>query len=252
MSAQPLSQASLQPVSTTGEQPPSQGYGSNILVDDELHRSDYLQVLYKRRWTALTAFLIVVLSVCLYTFTATPIYEARVQILIEKENTNVVSFKEVFEQNQTTDDYYPTQYKILQSRALARRTLDALKLWDHAQFNPGPDDSLTVGSVVAAPMALVSGLFKAAKPADRPPADETKTEATAIDRFLDAIGAHPNYALPFKLLGEAQEKKGLKREAIKSYIRYLDIYPHAEDKDKIIKRIEHLRETQDKKKGKSD
>ena len=74
----------------------------------------------------------------------------------------------------------------------------------------------------------------------------------AIDRFLDAIEAHPNYALPFKLLGEAQEKKGLKREAIKSYIRYLDIYPHAEDKDKIIKRIEHLRETQDKKKGKSD
>src|SRR5438477_7244463 len=98
MSAQPSSQASLQPVSTTGEQPPSQGYGSNILVDDELHRGDYLQVLYKRRWTALTAFLIVFLSVCLYTFTATPIYEARVQILIEKENTNVVSFKEVFEQ----------------------------------------------------------------------------------------------------------------------------------------------------------
>jgi polysaccharide biosynthesis transport protein len=189
MSAQPLSQASLQPVSTTGEQ--SQGCGSNILVDDELHRSDYLQVLYKRRWTALTAFLIVVLSVCLYTFTATPIYEARVQILIEKENTNVVSFKEVFEQNQTTDDYYPTQYKILQSRALARRTLDALKLWDHAQFNPGPDNSLTVGSLVAAPMALVSGLFGAAKPADRPPADETKTEATAIDRFLEYLTVSP-------------------------------------------------------------
>jgi tetratricopeptide (TPR) repeat protein len=73
----------------------------------------------------------------------------------------------------------------------------------------------------------------------------------AIDRFQDAIESHPNYALPFKLLGEAQEKKGLKREAVKSYTRYLEIYPHAEDRDKIIKRIDHLRETLDKKKEKS-
>ncbi len=71
-----------------------------------------------------------------YTFTATPIYEARVQILIEKENSNVVTFKEAIEQNQITDDYYQTQYKILQSRALARRTLDALNLWNDTQFNP--------------------------------------------------------------------------------------------------------------------
>jgi len=73
----------------------------------------------------------------------------------------------------------------------------------------------------------------------------------AIDRFQDAIESRPNYALPFKLLGEAQEKKGLKKDAIKSYIRYLEIYPHAEDKDKILKRIDHLRVTQEKKKDKA-
>src|SRR5262249_29210398 len=87
------------------------GYGSNLLGDTEVHLLDYVKVLYKRRRTAIAAFLIVVLSVSVYTFTATPIYEARVQILIEKENTNVVTFKEAFEQNQITDDYYQTQYK---------------------------------------------------------------------------------------------------------------------------------------------
>ena len=56
----------------------SYGYGSDLLPGDEVHFTDYVKVLYKRRWPALTAFLIVVLSVCLYTFTATPIYEARV------------------------------------------------------------------------------------------------------------------------------------------------------------------------------
>jgi regulator of sirC expression with transglutaminase-like and TPR domain len=41
-------------------------------------------------------------------------------------------------------------------------------------------------------------------------------------------------------LGEAQEKKGLKKQAIKSYQRYLDLYPHAEDAAKIKKKLEKL------------
>ena len=63
----------------------------------------------------------------------------------------------------------------------------------------------------------------------------------AMDRFQDAIVAKPGYAIPFRFLGEAQEKKGLKRDAIKSYSRYLDLFPHAEDKAKIEKKIEKLR-----------
>lgn len=62
----------------------------------------------------------------------------------------------------------------------------------------------------------------------------------AIDRFEDATTAKPGYALPYRYLAEAQEKKGLKKQAIKSYRRYLDLYPHAEDKDKIQKRIDKL------------
>src|SRR5476651_2015185 len=131
--------------------PSAQGYGTSVLGDTEVHLLDYVKVLYKRRWTALAAFSIVVLSVSVYTFTATPIYEARVQILIEKEATNVVTFKEAYEQNQITDDYYQTQYKILQSRALARRTIDTMKLWDHPRFNPKPDDSLTARKIVTMP-----------------------------------------------------------------------------------------------------
>ncbi len=62
----------------------------------------------------------------------------------------------------------------------------------------------------------------------------------AIDRFQDATVAKPGYAIPFRFLAEAQEKKGLKKQAIKSYQRYLDLYPHAEDGDKIRKKIDKL------------
>lgn len=62
----------------------------------------------------------------------------------------------------------------------------------------------------------------------------------AIDRFEDAIDAKPGYALPFRFLGEAQEKKGLKKQAIKSYTRYLDLLPRADDADKIHRKIAKL------------
>lgn len=70
----------------------------------------------------------------------------------------------------------------------------------------------------------------------------------AIDRFQDATTAKPGYAIPFRYLGEAQEKKGLRKQAIKSYSRYLDLYPHAEDGDKIRKKIDKLRKEVDKRK----
>jgi tetratricopeptide (TPR) repeat protein len=62
----------------------------------------------------------------------------------------------------------------------------------------------------------------------------------AIDRFSDAIEAKPGYAVPFKFLGEAQEKKKLRKQAIKSYTRYLELFPSAEDGNKVRKRIDKL------------
>src|SRR5580692_10711134 len=70
----------------------------------------------------------------------------------------------------------------------------------------------------------------------------------AIDRFQDATTAKPGYAIPFRYLGEAQEKKGLRKQAIASYSRYLDLFPHAEDGDKIRKKIDKLRSEVERKK----
>ena len=70
----------------------------------------------------------------------------------------------------------------------------------------------------------------------------------AIDRFQDATQAKPGYAIPFLYLGECYEKKGKKKPAVKAYQRYLDLYPHAEDGDKIRKKIEKLNQEIDKEK----
>ncbi len=71
----------------------------------------------------------------------------------------------------------------------------------------------------------------------------------AIDRFTDAIDAKPGFAIPFRYLGEAYEKKGQKKPAVKAYQRYLDLYPKAEDGEKIRKKIEKLHKEIDKEKA---
>jgi polysaccharide biosynthesis transport protein len=176
------------PAADAATAPP--GYGVS-LDTDEVHLSDYLKVVYKRRWTAIAAFLVVFVSATVYTFAITPIYQARTQLLIEKESSNVVSFKEAFDQNQIADDYYQTQYKILQSRALARRTIDALRLWDHPLLGGGAAANGPAFSILhPSTYALAFGAPRTTK-AGTPAVNETKVQSRVIDRFLAGLAVSP-------------------------------------------------------------
>jgi capsular exopolysaccharide synthesis family protein len=159
----------------------------------DAHLRDYLRILYKRRWLAGTAVVAVLLATTVYTFTAVPVYEARVKLLIEAENPNVVSFKEVVEQDQTRLDYYQTQYNLLQSRSLARRTLDALKLWGQPPFAAAGEPRFSWRVLPATAVAAVSALFRRAQAATPPaPAPgETSAQSRAVDRLLGGLTIAP-------------------------------------------------------------
>lgn len=64
----------------------------------------------------------------------------------------------------------------------------------------------------------------------------------AIDRFAEAANYQPTLAMPWKLLGEAYEKKREFGKAAESYQKYLKMFPHAEDAAKIKKHISELEE----------
>lgn len=68
----------------------------------------------------------------------------------------------------------------------------------------------------------------------------------AIDRFVEAAHYEPSLAKPYRLLGEAYEKKGAYSSAIESYKKYLELLPTAEDAKKVQKRISQLEEKVDK------
>jgi tetratricopeptide (TPR) repeat protein len=62
----------------------------------------------------------------------------------------------------------------------------------------------------------------------------------AIDRFAEAAHYQPKLAKPWKLMGEADEKKHMDAKAVESYKKYLEVFPHAADAAKITKRISEL------------
>ena len=64
----------------------------------------------------------------------------------------------------------------------------------------------------------------------------------AIDRFLEASNYQPSLAAPWKMLGEAYEKKHENQKAIDAYNKYLQILPHAADAARIKKTIAELEE----------
>jgi polysaccharide biosynthesis transport protein len=160
------------------------------LALEEVHLSDYVKIIYRRRWPAGTVFMLVVLAVLVYTFTATPIYKARVQLLIEDEKSNVVSFKEVIEQDKATNDYYQTQYRILQSRSLARRTLDRMGAWDTFDSAKAPK-KMSIRTAVASAVAPVYHLFVAKKAIEPEQTEETTTQSRILNDFLSNLTISP-------------------------------------------------------------
>ncbi len=141
---------------------------------------DYVRVVYKRRWIALPVFLIVFVVGAVNALRQTPVYQARVQLLIEKDAPKVARLDQMFQSENAwyDDDFYQTQFRILQSRRLAKRTIDSMKLWDAPQLGNGPEPKPAISFTGY----LWPGVYRrpstlAKKPFADPPAPAVATDA---------------------------------------------------------------------------
>ena len=94
---------------------------------------DLWGIFLKRKWIVVAATSLVFVSAAVISLLTTPAYTAKGQILIERES-NLLSFQDMFQVEPLSDDYYQTQYKLLQSRSLAGNTIDRLKLLENQAF----------------------------------------------------------------------------------------------------------------------
>ena len=110
-----------------------------------LSKQDFMRMLVKRRWAVLAVFIIVAGTVAFQTLTAVPIYQATVKILIERQTPRILQEPGSESSESFGDEFYQTQYKLLESRTLARKVVDKLNLKKNPQyaamFNFSPTDT---------------------------------------------------------------------------------------------------------------
>jgi capsular exopolysaccharide synthesis family protein len=170
--------------------------------EDEKHLTDYLRVLYKRRWVAIPMFLVILVIGVINTYRTTPVYEAHAQILIEKDTPRVGGFNELFAQQDGwyNDEFYQTQYRILQSRSLARKAVIGMKLGLHPAYKrmiETPPPMTLTGAAGAAYSAAKKAIVGEAPHAERREVQEprvsgeTAQEAALVDSFLGALTVVP-------------------------------------------------------------
>ena len=178
---------------------------------EEKQLLDYVRVVYKRRWIVIPVFLVVFIVGATNALRQIPIYQARAQLLIETDSPKVARLDQMF-QNQdgwSNDEFYQTQYRILQSRSLAKRTIDAMNLWSAPRLGSGPEPKAELSfsgffwTTVNGVVSLVKRPFSAAdateptepRTAKQAPKHETPAETTRessrIDEFLGGLSIVP-------------------------------------------------------------
>jgi len=161
--------------------------------EEEINLRDYLHVIQKRKWTVLTVLAVVVATVTIHAFTATPIYEATTRLIIEKENPNVVSFEEVMSIDAVGTDYYQTQYQIIESRTVAKEVIQRLRLNESEEFNPQQTD----GFMAALQQTLdnwknsIAALLRSDDTGTAKGSADSEQSSELVETFTDRIEVSP-------------------------------------------------------------
>jgi polysaccharide biosynthesis transport protein len=149
-----------------------------------VHLLDYWKIVVARRWTVIAVLLTIVSVTMISTFKSPPIYRAETTIQIDRENPNILNFKDVYQVETVTDDALQTQYKILSARSLARRTIQELKL-EQTKELAKPEVGI-VGSVV---QSFAKILPKTAS--EMKAKDDTDDMNDYIDRYSERLFVTP-------------------------------------------------------------
>jgi capsular exopolysaccharide synthesis family protein len=164
-----------------------------------VHILDRLNAVFKHRRIAGSTFALVVAVMMIQTYSTTPTYRTASRILIDDERTTQVGTLNandpVFWQD--PDQYYKTQYSILQSRGLAARVVRRLDLEHHPEYmggGPRPTDPLSlIRQGRAAASAWVRSLFARPRTPTIPPPEPTEDakEASLVSAFLGGLQIAP-------------------------------------------------------------
>jgi succinoglycan biosynthesis transport protein ExoP len=112
----------------------------NVLPSQESTLREYMRVLIKRKWMVIAVVAGIFMVVAVASLRQTPIYEAAGQIVVNKADPNLITFKD----SQPVLDYYDqsdldTEVRILQSDLMALQVIRQLNLDKRPEFGGHSD-----------------------------------------------------------------------------------------------------------------
>ena len=112
----------------------------NVAPSQESTMREYLRVLIKRKWMVTAVIMGIFMAVAIASLRQTPIYEAACQIVINKADSNLITFKD---SGPVVDYYDPTdldtEVRILQSDLMALQVIRQLNLDKRPEFGGRAD-----------------------------------------------------------------------------------------------------------------
>lgn len=169
------------PVPPAQVAPPFAPVQLGLSEESKLALLDHWRSIKKRKWPVLGLAAAMAALGAAIAFSMTPVYRSTSTVLIEPGKPKFLSMDDMLGGAMQTKEHYQTQVEILKSREVAMRTVTALKLWEHPDFDPRKaDESMS---------ARLKAMVGLAKPAITW-TEETLAEAT-VRPFMGQLNVEP-------------------------------------------------------------
>jgi succinoglycan biosynthesis transport protein ExoP len=126
----------------------------------------------------------------LVVLSLTPKYSATSTLLIEANESKVLSIEEVYGLAGNNSEYFLTQFEILKSRDMAKRVVAKLNLINVAEFNPYHPSNIKSFSLKTEIKAKINDLFGDDSESLQQPTEE-QILAKTIDNFWSVVSISP-------------------------------------------------------------
>lgn len=109
----------------------------NTLQDDNtgLDLQKILSTLLRRKFTIILIALLTFFTIAIKTFMTVPLYTASAKLQIEDDSNKLLDYDVEAKGKSSGKDFYQTQYELLKSRTLAKRTIEELNLYPNRQLS---------------------------------------------------------------------------------------------------------------------
>ncbi|MCY0966961.1 GumC family protein [Parathalassolituus penaei] len=105
-------------------------------AEEVIDLTHYWRVFRRHLGRIVTLGIVATVLAVLGVMAVTPVYRATSTLLIESQDSKILSIEEVYGLPSASDEYYQTQFEILKSRELAKRVAMELDLVKNPEFNP--------------------------------------------------------------------------------------------------------------------